>query len=109
MQWLAAEIKEMDGSASVFLSSSLSVSQDESLRERFLDVIRPKYTGILAALRELEALEPYEYEKKLKHVMRDFLAVRYYDYFKCELYAEVETQILVLQRKINLYGEQDKK
>src|SRR5262245_7157963 len=50
-QWLAAEITELGGEASLFTSQAVLARQDESLREQFEEPVRQGYKEILVALK----------------------------------------------------------
>lgn len=50
-RWLAAEIVEMDGEASVWKSEHLLDGQDEALIEQFERQVAPSYRKIISALK----------------------------------------------------------
>lgn len=109
IQWIAAEIVEMGGKANVFISNSTSISQEEMLKERFYEIVRPNYEEILSALSEVDTSDLWRCEDILKKLTRDFLAVKYYDYLRCTLSEQIEVRISELQRVLNelKYGGQD--
>lgn len=103
MQWLAAEITEMDGKAFAFLSDSLSDAQDEALRQGFLSLVRPKYVELLSKLVAAEQQDTTTLEQTLPPLLKEFLYIRYYDHLKCDLGFAAEKQISKLQTKMNAY------
>ena len=107
MQWLAAEISDMDGTANVFISSSISAKQNKMIEQLFLDNVYPLYEKIMGELKSAADLPIHELEDAIKPILREFLDVRYYDYLKCPFGVEIESYISDLQRKINefKYGE----
>lgn len=109
MEWIAAEIVEMNGNANVFISSSTTIRQDDAVREKFINAVTPKYLDVLNDIKAIDFADLHASENALKKCVRDFLNVKYYDYLKCELSVEIETYIEEAQSKLrNLrYGRQD--
>lgn len=87
-QWLASEIVELKGEASIFQSQMIYASDGESLREQFEAPVRAAYEEILAALNrrkpDLAALsKKYQQTKDL-------------DYFQSPLGERVRKKLLSL-------------
>lgn len=84
-QWLAAEIDELDGEATCWLSEVLSGNQDEALIRQFQEGVDETYREILATLkkkgRDAKALaKRYQearardwFDSKLGHTVREKL------------------------------------
>jgi ChrB-like protein len=85
-QWLASEIVELGGSASLFESQLIYANDAHSLREQFEGRARAAYEEILAALKhkkpDLAALSK-KYQEALD-----------YDYFQCDLGQRVRKKLL---------------
>jgi len=85
-QWLAAEIVELGGEATLFASETLFASNGESLIEQFKRPVREAYQEILAALNRKD--------RDLAALSRRFQQAQARDYFKLELAAEVRAKLL---------------
>ena len=88
-QWLAAEITELGGEASLFTSQLLLAAEQQSLRERFETPIREAYADLLAALKRRKP--------NLAALSKRYQQVKSRDYFQCPLANEVREQLLVAQ------------
>ncbi len=86
MQWLAAEIVELGGEATLFASETLFASNGEWLIEQFKGPVREAYQEILAALKRKD--------RDLAALSRRFQQAQAQDYFKLELAAEVRAKLL---------------
>ena len=88
-QWLASEIIELGGEASLFDAESLITSVAPTLRARFEDPVREAYQEILAALRrrtpDLAALAKAYQQTKAR------------DFFQCPLGDKVRARLLAAQ------------
>ncbi len=76
-RWLAAEVLEHDGKASVWVASSLLLAQDERLEQQFLELVEPKYRQLLEAIK---AKEP-----NLAMLSKQFQILQAQDHLRCEL------------------------
>ncbi len=85
-QWLAAEIVELGGEATVFASEVLFASDTDRLAEEFNEPLRKAYQEILAALKRKD--------RDLAALSRKFQQTQARDYFQLELGAEVRTKLL---------------
>jgi hypothetical protein len=79
-QWLASEIVELDGEASVFQSQLVFASDGQSLRERFEEPVQAAYEEILTALKrrkpDLAALSKKYQQTKDQDYFQNALAER---------------------------------
>lgn len=85
-QWLAAEIVELAGDATIFVSEVLFASDTEKMAEEFNKPVREAYRQILAALRRKD--------RDLAELSRKFQQVQAQDYFQLELGGEVRAKLL---------------
>lgn len=111
MQWIAAEISEMDGKADVFVSVNTSEKQDEEMKQRILAGVKPKYQDIIDQLSSIELSDRSGCENMLKKCIRLYLDVKYYDYLHCELSEQVEACITKIQNEMkdHAYGKRDER
>jgi hypothetical protein len=86
LQWLAAEIAEMGGEATLFASDVLFASAADSLIEQFQQPIRQAYREILAALKRKD--------RDLAALARRYQQVLAQDCFQLELGAQVRSKLL---------------
>jgi hypothetical protein len=85
-QWLAAEIVELEGEASLFQSQVILAGEAESLRERFEAPVRAAYGEILMALKRQKP--------DLAGLSKRFQKARELDYFQSELADRVRKKLL---------------
>jgi hypothetical protein len=76
-RWLAAEVLEHGGKASVWVASSLLFEQDERLEQQFLELVEPGYRQLLEAIK---ADEP-----NLAVLSKQFQILQTQDHLHCEL------------------------
>ena len=86
LQWLAAEIAELEGEAFLFTSQVLLPSQHESLQERFEAPVREAYREILTALKRRQP--------DLAALSKRYQQVKGQDYFRCPLGEQVRQKLL---------------
>jgi hypothetical protein len=91
-QWLAAEIVELGGEATIFASEVLFASDTDWLAEEFNKPVRGAYQEILVAMKRKD--------RDLAALSRKFQQVQAQDYFQLELGAEVRA-ILLDARGVN--------
>jgi hypothetical protein len=87
-QWLAAEVTELGGEASLFTSQVLLDGQD-SLREQFEAPVRAAYSEILTALKRRKP--------DLTTLSKRYQQVKVQDYFQCPLGQQVRQKLLSAQ------------
>lgn len=85
-QWLAAEIVELGGEATIFASEVLFASDTDRLTEEFNKPVRDAYQEILTALKRKD--------RDLAALSRKFQQAQAQDYFHIELGAEVRAKLL---------------
>jgi hypothetical protein len=85
-QWLASEIVELQGEASIFQSQLVFASDGESLREKFIAPVHAAYEEILTALKRRKP--------DLAALSKKFQQTKDKDYFQCELGKRVRKKLL---------------
>ncbi len=85
-QWLASEIVELGGEASLFESQLVYASDPQSLREQFEVRVRAAYQEILTALKRKQP--------DLAALSKKFQQAMDLDYFQCELGPRVRKKLL---------------
>jgi hypothetical protein len=88
-QWLAAEIVELGGEATIFTSEILFASEPNWLKEEFNKPVRVAYAKILKTLKRKD--------RNLATLSRQFQQTQAQDYFQLELGAEVRSRLLAAQ------------
>lgn len=88
-QWLAAEITELGGEASLFASQAMLSRQHESLREQFEAPVRDAFNEILTALKRRKP--------DLAALSKRFQQVKAHDYFRCPVGEQVRRKLLSAQ------------
>lgn len=86
LQWLAAEIVELDGEATLFASEVLFTSDTDQLANEFNRPVREAYQEILAALNRKK--------RDLAALSRKFQQTQAQDYFQLELGNQVRAKLL---------------
>ena len=86
MQWLAAEIRELDGEAMLWDAERIDGEDAEGLRLRFSAPVDAEYRGLLDAL-AMQRADPAELSKRYQEVRRR-------DYFESAVGAEVREALL---------------
>lgn len=87
-QWLASEIVELQGEASLFLSEVVFASKGPPLREQFEAPARAAYQEILAALKRRKP--------DLAALSKKYQQTKEQDYFHCELEEQVRKKLLAM-------------
>lgn len=85
-QWLAAEIVELEGEASLFQAQLVFGSGGTSLREQFEAPVRLAYEEILASLKKRKP--------DLAALSKQYQQTKDQDYFQCELGEQVRKKLL---------------
>jgi len=92
LQWLAAEIVELGGEASLFASQALLAGQQAALQEQFQSPVRAAYGEILSALKRRQP--------DLPALSKRFQQAKAQDYFQCPLGEEVRRKLVAAQGEI---------
>jgi hypothetical protein len=87
-QWLASEIVELEGEASLFLSEVVFASSGPPLREQFEAPVRAAYQEILSALKRRKP--------DLATLSKKYQQTQEQDYFHCELEEQVRKKLLAM-------------
>lgn len=85
-QWLAAEIIELGGEATLFVSEFAFVTGTRALIEQFEQPVRQAYQDILSALKRKHC--------DLAALSKHYQQVQARDYFHCSLGAKVRARLL---------------
>ena len=87
LQWLAAEIKEMDGGAAMLWEAEqVLIGQDSGLVQQFTEQVDTVYRQILAALEKEDA--------DLVTLSKQYQQTKLQDYFHSELGEKVRTMLV---------------
>ena len=81
-EWLAAELKEMGGEASVWEAQTLTSSQEKEISEYFLEQVNVQYRRIIS-----EAARVRD-EKQLRELWIEYNSVKAQDYLKSPMAIE---------------------
>lgn len=82
-EWLAAEVRDMGGDASVWEVEALTPWREKEMRDFFMDQVNRDYSQLI---REVAAVDT---EKQLKDLWNQYNTVRSRDYLKSPLAVEV--------------------
>jgi hypothetical protein len=85
-QWLAAEIVELGGEATLFASEVLFASNADALVEQFKQPVRATYQDILTALKRKD--------RDLAALARRFQQAQTQDHFQLDMGAEVRAKLM---------------
>lgn len=86
MEWLASEIVELHGEATLWESESALYGQEEAIIQQFVAQVEPGYNEILQQLEQGEPDVP-TLSRKYQHLLLQ-------DYFQCELGKAVREALL---------------
>ena len=88
-QWLAAEIEELGGEATLFVSQLALAEDAPGLIEQFRQPVREAYREVLRSLQGKD--------RDLAALARRYQQTQAQDYFSCELGATVRARLLAAQ------------
>ena len=88
-RWLAAEIAEMDGEASVWEARQLLDGQDQALVNAFSALVEGPYRAILSALRKRKP--------DLSALSRQYQQTLALDYFRCAMGRKVRDALVAAE------------
>lgn len=86
LQWLATEILEMGGDATVWEAGSILGTSDETLIQKFIEQVDQPYIEIIERLEQGEA--------DLESLSRQYQQILLKDYFKSEVGRELRKALL---------------
>ena len=93
-QWLAAEIIELGGQATLWEAHALQVGRDQSLQDEFLDQANARYRKLL------DELGQGRYDLAL--LARRYRQIKAQDYFDSELGQRVREALLFARRRLSV-------
>jgi hypothetical protein len=89
-QWLAAEITELKGEATLFVTEFVFGNDSQDLIDQFEQPVKDAYQEILSALKRKAA--------DLAALSNQFQQIQARDYFQCKLGPQVRAKLLAAQR-----------
>jgi DNA-binding transcriptional regulator PaaX len=89
-QWLAAEIAELNGEATLFVSEFVFGNDSQHLIDQFEQPVKEAYQEILSALKRKNV--------DLAALSKQFQQIQALDYFQCKLGPQVRAKLLAAQR-----------
>lgn len=81
LEWLAEEVLEAGGEASVWLATPASAGQEEALVERMARDVADEYRGVAAAARAAASEDPSMRRRTLSRLRRELRRIRQRDHF----------------------------
>lgn len=85
-QWLAAEIRELEGEAVVWEAEQLTPADRKHLRQQFIEAVEEEYAALLAALKKKDC--------DLAAASRQFQLAQARDFFASSLGRQVRERLL---------------
>jgi hypothetical protein len=101
LDWLAAELREMGGDASVWQAETLTASQERNLREHFLEQVNVQYSKIMEEARRAGNTH------QLRAIWMRFHRVKTDDHLRSPLAREAEAACEA--RAMELGGKEDQR
>jgi DNA-binding transcriptional regulator PaaX len=86
LQWLAAEITELQGEATLYAAEQLYATDEESVRRQFVETVEAEYNDILAALKKKS--------RDLAALSKRFQEAQSRDYFGSKLGQQTRQKLL---------------
>ncbi|MCA1845211.1 MAG: chromate resistance protein, partial [Actinobacteria bacterium] len=81
LEWLADEVIEADGEASIWIAEAGSAAQERSLAGRMADAVATEYRAVTAAAVAARSASPASRRRTLRRLRRDLRAIRARDFF----------------------------
>jgi len=81
LEWLAEEIREANGEATIWVGRPGSVDEERRLVRRLQDAVAEEYRQVAEAAREAEPSDPITRRRILARLRRDLQLIRERDYF----------------------------
>lgn len=97
-EWLAEEIKEMGGDATLWMSKGLGAGQEDRIKEYFLDQVNRQYAELINLSGEASSI------KQLQALWTSFNRVKAMDYLRSPLWIEAKG---ALEKKALLLAGKD--
>jgi DNA-binding transcriptional regulator PaaX len=86
LQWLSAEIHELNGESTLFTSELISAEGSSSLKETFEAPVHEEYETVLRALRKKKP--------DLNTLSKQYLRAKERDFFNCKLGEQVRQKLV---------------
>ena len=102
LEWLAEEIREANGEATIWVGRPGSVDEERRLVRRLQDAVAEEYRQVAEAALGAESSEPTARRRTLARLRRDLQLVRERDYFPSQAR---EQAIEAVERLSGLVGE----
>jgi hypothetical protein len=102
LEWLAEEIREANGEATIWVGRPGSVDEERRLVRRLQDAVAEEYRQVAEAAREAESSDPTARRRTLARLRRDLRLVRERDYFPSQAR---EQAVEAVERLSGLVGE----
>jgi len=80
-EWLADEVLEAKGEATIWIAESASAAQERALAARMADAIAGEYAALVEAAAEDSNESPAERRRRLRRLRRELQAIGRRDYF----------------------------
>jgi hypothetical protein len=81
LEWLADEVLEANGEATIWIAESASAAQERALAARMAEVIAREYTALIEAAAEGSGDDLTGRRRRLRRLRRELLAIGKRDYF----------------------------
>jgi hypothetical protein len=81
LEWLADEVVEADGEATVWIARSASADQERQLKTRITDAAAEEYQAVIDEADEARDAELPERRRTLERLRRELLRISQRDYF----------------------------
>jgi len=81
LEWLADEVVEAGGEASIWVAEAGSATQERALAGRMADAVATEYRAVTAAALAARSASPPSRRRTLRRLRRDLRAIRARDYF----------------------------
>ncbi len=81
LEWLADEVVEAGGEASIWLAETGSAAQERALATRMAEAVTEEYRAVITAAEEAADEPDGQRRRTLARLRRDLRGIRYRDYF----------------------------
>ncbi len=96
LEWLAEEVTEAGGDASVWLARPGSAAQERAVAMRMRDAVSAEYRSVLADAQEALAASPGQRKRTLGRLRRELRRISRRDYFSSEAREQAATAVELL-------------
>lgn len=81
LEWLAEEVVEANGEASIWIAESASAAQERALASRMAEAVAREYEALIEKASSSTSESPAEQRRRLRRLRRELQAIRRRDYF----------------------------